>query len=320
MNKKNVVAITMVLALVSVQDVAAQSFWKTLGKVAEKVLTTDTSNSSTNSSSSSLSGSSSNNSLGNKTGIGASFTVYGVDLKVTGCEHWGDDVVVRLLLTNNTSSDVKFGIGSTGPHMESYRVAYSPDGKNHEIEGYINGENADFVKSLPVGIPVKGYVLVKGYDKKYTSIQSLKFTCNDEHGQGSSDINKSLRLEVRNLPVTFAQNTNLSNIYCSLPTLYVQYNNCTRIGNTVTVNMAFKNLSSSAKGLDIEYGNHIAYDAEGNSYTPEVKLAARTLQPEIPVKATFTIQNVPANVTGFSYIKIPFEDKYYIEMRNINFK
>lgn len=52
MNKKNVVAITMVLALVSVQDVAAQSFWKTLGKVAEKVLTTDTSNSSTNSSSS----------------------------------------------------------------------------------------------------------------------------------------------------------------------------------------------------------------------------------------------------------------------------
>lgn len=44
---------------------------------------------------------------------------------------------------------------------------------------------------------------------------------------------------------------------------------------------------------------------EGNSYTPEVKLAARTLQPEIPVKATFTIQNVPANVTGFSYIKIP---------------
>lgn len=85
----------------------------------------------------------------------------------------GDDVVVRLLLTNNTSSDVKFGIGSTGPHMESYRVAYSPDGKNHEIEGYINGENADFVKSLPVGIPVKGYVLVKDYDKKYTSIQSL---------------------------------------------------------------------------------------------------------------------------------------------------
>ena len=320
MNKKNVVAITMVLALVSVQDVAAQSFWKTLGKVAEKVLTTDTSNSSTNSSSSSLSSSSSNNSLGNKTGIGASFTVYGVDLKVTGCEHWGDDVVVRLLLTNNTSSDVKFGIGSTGPHMESYRVAYSPDGKNHEIEGYINGENADFVKSLPVGIPVKGYVLVKDYDKKYTSIQSLKFTCNDEHGQGSSDINKSLRLEVRNLPVTFAQNTNLSNIYCSLPTLYVQYNNCTRVGNTVTVNVAFKNLSSSAKGLNIEYGKHIAYDAEGNSYTPKVKLAAQTLQPEIPVKATFTIQNVPANVTGFSYIKIPFEDKYYIEMRNINFK
>lgn len=62
MNKKNVVAITMVLALVSVQDVAAQSFWKTLGKVAEKVLTTGTSNSSTNSSSSSLSSSSSNNS------------------------------------------------------------------------------------------------------------------------------------------------------------------------------------------------------------------------------------------------------------------
>ena len=213
-------------------------------------------------------------------------------MKVTGCEHWGEDVIVRLLLTNNTSSDVKLGIGSTGPHTESYRVAYSPDGKNHEIEGYINGEDAGYVKSLPVGIPVKGYVLVKNYDKKYTSIQSLKFTCHDAKGQGSSDINKSLQLEVRNLPVTFAQNTNFSNIYCSLPTLYVQYNNCTRVGNTVTVNVAFKNLSSSAKGLNIEYGKHIAYDAEGNSYTPKVKLAAQTLQPEIPVKATFTIHKV----------------------------
>ena len=168
MKKKMMVALTMVLALANVQDVAAQSFWKTLGKVAEKVLTTDTNNSSTNSSSSSLSSSSYSNSLGYKTGIGASFTAYGVDLKVTGCEHWGEDVIVRLLLTNNTSSDVQLGIGSTGPHTESYRVAYSPDGKNHEIEGYINGEDAGYVKSLPVGIPVKGYVLVKNYDKKYT--------------------------------------------------------------------------------------------------------------------------------------------------------
>ena len=113
MKKKMMVALTMVLALANVQDVAAQSFWKTLGKVAEKVLTTDTNNSSTNSSSSSLSSSSSSNSLGYKTGIGASFTAYGVDLKVTGCEHWGEDVIVRLLLTNNTSSDVQLGIGST---------------------------------------------------------------------------------------------------------------------------------------------------------------------------------------------------------------
>ena len=41
MKKKMMVALTMVLALANVQDVAAQSFWKTLGKVAEKVLTTD---------------------------------------------------------------------------------------------------------------------------------------------------------------------------------------------------------------------------------------------------------------------------------------
>lgn len=68
MKKKMMVALTMVLALANVQDVAAQSFWKTLGKVAEKVLTTDTNNSSTNSSSSSLSSSSSSNSLGYKTG------------------------------------------------------------------------------------------------------------------------------------------------------------------------------------------------------------------------------------------------------------
>ena len=114
------------------------------------MLTTDTNNSSTNSSSSRLYSSSSSNCLVYKSEIGASFTAYGVDVKVTGCEHWGEDVIVRLLLTNNTSSDVQLGIGSTGPHTESYRVAYSPDGKNHEIEGSEEWIYVRLLRRLPV--------------------------------------------------------------------------------------------------------------------------------------------------------------------------
>lgn len=312
MKKILMVALTMFLAFVSVQDVAAQGFWKKLGKAAEKVLNSvDTSNSTT---SSSLSSSTNSNqsSVPSKTGVGSVFTFDGISVKITGCEHWGDDVIVRVLMTNNNSSEVQVStdnvVGDPG--------AVDPDGASHRLECHLSSGTWSSERVLPAGVPVKGYFKILNYDKKYTTIPVFKFVFNTPQHAGVHNI---LKFEARNLPVTLAKNTNFSNIYCSLPTLYVQYNNCTRVGNTVNVNVVLKNLTNSEQEIDFNYGKHAAYDADGNTYTPKVTIANRTMQPEIPVKATVAISNVPTTVDGFSYIKICFGN-YYIEMRNINFK
>ena len=134
MKKILMVALTMFLAFMSVQDVAAQGFWKKLGKAAEKVLNSvDTSNSTT---SSSLSSSTNSNqsSVPSKTGVGSVFTFDGISVKITGCEHWGDDVIVRVLMTNNNSSEVQVStdnvVGDPG--------AVDPDGASHRLECHLS--------------------------------------------------------------------------------------------------------------------------------------------------------------------------------------
>ena len=315
MKKFLMVALTMFLAFASVQDVAAQSFWKKLGKAAEKVLNSvDTSNSTTSSTSSSLTSStnSSQTSVASKTGVGAVYTFDGISVKITECEHWGDDVIVRLLMTNNNSSEVML----TTDNVEGDPGAVDPDGASHRLECHLSSGTWTGERLLPAGVPVKGYFKILNYDKKYTTVPVFKFVFNTPQHAGVHNI---LKFEARNLPVTFAKNTNLSNIYCSLPTLYVQYNNSTRVGSTVNVNVVLKNLTTSEQEIDFNYGKHAAYDADGNTYTPKVTIANRKMQPEIPVKANFSIPNVLANVDGFRYVKICF-DNYYIELRNINFK
>ena len=315
MKKIFMVALTMVLAFASVQDIAAQSFWKKLGKAAGQVLNSvDTSNSTQSATSRNLSSSSRTNqsSVSSKTGVGSVYTFDGISVKITACEHWGDDVLVRLLMTNNNSSEVML----TTDNVVGDPGAVDPDGASHRLECHLSSGTWSSERLLPAGVPVKGYIKILNYDKKYTTVPVFKFVFNTPQHASVHDV---LKFEARNLPVTFAKNTNFSNIYCSLPTLYVQYNNCTRVGNMVNVNLVLKNLTSSEQQIDFNYGKHAAYDADGNTYTPKVTIANRTMQPDIPVKATISISNVPASVDGFSYIKICY-DKYYIEMRNINFK
>ena len=243
MKKILMVALTMFLAFVSVQDVAAQGFWKKLGKAAEKVLNSvDTSNSTT---SSSLSSSTNSNqsSVPSKTGVGSVFTFDGISVKITDCEHWGDDVIVRVLMTNNNSSEVQVStdnvVGDPG--------AVDPDGASHRLECHLSSGTWSSERVLPAGVPVKGYFKILNYDKKYTTIPVFKFVFNTPQHAGVHNI---LKFEAKNLPVTLAKNTNFSNIYCSLPTLYVQYNNCTRVGNTVNVNVVLKNLTNSEQEID----------------------------------------------------------------------
>lgn len=151
----------MALTLAGAQQANAQ-FFKKLGKVAGAIL--DAASKESNSSSSSSSSSSS----------GYSNSIPHVNFKVTGCEYWGDNVLVRFVATNTSSSDIKFEIN----HIGNNSNATDGDGNSHSVEAYIaNGSITAGCANgtLPPDVPVKGYIAVLNVPVGCKSIDRVNF-------------------------------------------------------------------------------------------------------------------------------------------------
>ena len=248
--------------------------------------------------------------------MGSSFTVDGINIKFTECERYGNNIHVYFMLTKTRASENKF-IGWSNYLYHEFNQALSPDGKTYEASYELAGNSYDQSLELPSDVPIKCVYIIKDYDMSQSTIQSLQFAFNTKDNTYSEQCYK---YDLRDVAISKPNNTNMSNIICSHPRLYVQYNSCTRVGTSVVINLLLKNLENKTMKLNFGYTGDSAYDDNGNSYLPKVRLSSSTgtLEPEIPIKATITLGNVPGEVSNLSLVRVFFNNQFNIDIKNIS--
>lgn len=315
MKAKTIIGMTLVLSSLSVQNANAQ-FFKKLGKVAGAVLDAATESTKT----SNNSNSSSSNANGN---------IPYIDFKVTSCEYWGDEVLLRFIVVNTSTSDITFR-----PFWGETKEAYATDDNNniHAISFNVGGEGGwggELFKTLPAGVPVKGFIAIKKVSTSSRFIKNVRFGGIVEDGKSNPKFSYTIGSNAIKMP----NNTNADNIFVSLPILQYNLNRVYRdkTGKNVIVDATVKNIGTDAFKLAASDGSgHAVYDSEGNSYKHTMTIGGNsidnwdgvTLQPDIPMKALITIQNVPSNIHEFSIIKhrTVCGDNYYdIQIKNQRF-
>lgn len=304
--KKKLLMCVMALTLAGAQQANAQ-FFKKLGKVAGAIL--DAASKESNSSSSSSSS-------------GYSNSIPHVNFKVTGCEYWGDDVLVRFVVTNTSSSEIGLEIDYVGVDDAN---ALDGDGNSHNVTAYIaNGNSAGCITgTLPPDVPVKGYFTVLNVPVGCKSIDRVKF-------RGAVHIGNttmlSYKYSIGQNTIEYPNNTNADNIFSSLPILRYDLNSVKHVGNNVVVTATVKYVGVDNITINSRDGNMV-FDDEGNSYEMETTVGGKelgnwtdlTMAKDIPMKMLFTIKNVPANVNKFSIIKMAYRcgnEPFYVQLKN----
>ena len=309
------------LSLFNVQDVHAQGFFKKLAKAAGEVLET----------AAAISGSNDNSlTSGNATG-----KIPNVNFQITKCEYWGNGVLVRFLLTNTSSEDLEIIIDNSTDD-ESY-VALDENNNKHAFAVVVGGKEltglgSGYSAKLPVGVPVKGYFEIKNVSTNCTTIKSLTFG-----GRFGIPVTGGCRdkytYHIGSQTVSYANNTNVDNIFLSYPLLNYTYTKAYRNGNNVVLEGTLTNKSISdisMTGLFNDEQSQV-YDSEGNSYNVSLVAGSNTVSSfysaskfpvDIPVKFKVVIENVPTTIHEFSLVKKYFEiggEPYYLQFRNLKF-
>ena len=305
--KKKLLMCVMALTLAGAQQANAQ-FFKKLGKVAGAILDAASKESESSNSSSSSSSSGYSNSIPH------------VNFKVTGCEYWGDDVLVRFVVTNTSSSEIGLEIDYVGVDDAN---ALDGDGNSHNVTAYIaNGNSAGCITgTLPPD--VKGYFTVLNVPVGCKSIDRVKF-------RGAVHIGNttmlSYKYSIGQNTIEYPNNTNADNIFSSLPILRYDLNSVKHVGNNVVVTATVKYVGVDNITINSRDGNMV-FDDEGNSYEMETTVGGKelgnwtdlTMAKDIPMKMLFTIKNVPANVNKFSIIKMAYRcgnEPFYVQLKN----
>ncbi len=322
MRKQTFISIILLLSIMSVQEVKAQ-FFKRLGEVAGAVLGSITEDTENNGNANNQNSSSSKPSV--QTGNQGSIPY--TELKVTSCEYWGNDVLVRFLITSSIDQNISLLCDA-----DRNCLAYDDNNNTYEINFTIankSGWGYELRTQLPGGIPVKGYVTVKNVATTCKAIKQIKFT-----GTVSKDSYRTESLQYQYSigyhEVEYPKNTNADNIFCSFPILTYKFNKIYRSsdGKDLIVDATvINNGTSEYKIGQTDEGTNV-YDSEGNSYSSELKLGGKnvdswtrgTLLSGVPMKFQIVIKNVPKSVTEFSQIKTVFkcnnDYNYYVKIRN----
>lgn len=310
----------LLLSMFNVQGVQAQGFFKKLAKAAGKVLESAAANSSSTTSSTAS---------GDANGY-----IPHIKLQLTDCEHWGDAVLVRFVLTNEASEDMDITIDNTSDNGDyaaldenNNKHAFVPVVGGKELTGLGDGYSA----KLPSGVPVKGYFYVSNVATSIKMINSLTFG-----GLVNRSVNNGggtkYTYRIGAQAITYAKNTNLDNVFLSYPPLNYTYLKAYRSGKSVVLDGTFvKKGTSDVSMTAISYDDQSqVYDSEGNSYKASwvvgsssiSSYSATKLPVDIPVKCKVVIENVPTNIHGFSLVKKYFkigDNTYYLQFRNLKF-
>lgn len=300
---KKLILLAVLFAGLGVQQVSAQKWLKTLGKVANTVLTDDQKKTDT------------------KTTVAASGKIPGCTIKYTSCAANGNNVHINFVITNTTTSELKLYL-NPGSEMS---CAYDSKNAKHEVKFGLGGKELGFYEErvLPSNVPVKGMLIVKDVDRTIKQINSavIKGKAN------GTDFSVTVPTQV----IATTKNTNADNIVCSLPSLQFNFQKCVRVGDNVEITAVLKNLGGKEMEIETYHKDPTIYDGDGESYelnrdaSPVGKALWKSYtninMPTggIPVKAKFTIKGVSTSATEFSIVKLPFtvdHNEYYIEFRN----
>lgn len=298
---KKLILLAVLFAGLGVQQVSAQKWLKTLGKVANAALTDDKKTES-------------------KVATKASGNIPGCTIKYTSCAANGNNVHINFVITNTTTSELKLYL-NPGSEMS---CAYDSKNVKHEVKFALGGKDLGFYeeKTLPSNVPVKGTLIVKDVDRTIKQINSATI-------KGKSN-GTEFTVGVPTQVVAVTKNTNADNVVCSRPDLFFTFKTCVRVGNNVEITGVLKNTGSNEYEVATHYDEPTIYDGDGESYefdrdaspfgTSKWKSYTNVNMPiGIPVKVKFTIKGVSAGATEFSILKFPFRvenNEYYIEFRN----
>ncbi len=305
---KKLILFAMLFTVVGVQQMQAQKWLKTLGKVANAALTDDQKKTDAKA----------------KTQASASAgaaVMPGFTVKYTGCTMRGDDAVINFVMNNTSGKEVKLWFDADS----NYSYAYDGNNTKHDVSFMIGGEDvgAYTTKNVPAGVPVKGAVCVKNISRDMKNIKGCTV---------KGKVNETVF--VWGVPAQVVQttkNTNADNIVSSMPELTFNLLKCFRQGNDVVITATLKNTSSNELTIQPK-GEVSIYDSEGEAY--ELNGEACTfgndhwdsynytkLPAGIPVKVKFVIPNVSPSAAEMSIVKLGYETKpndkkYYFEIRN----
>lgn len=289
---KKLIVFILLFACVGVQQIQAQKWLKTLGKVASTLLDDDVSG-----------------------------TIPDCTLKYTDCKHNGNDVHINYVLTSQLGKDAPlwFDAGSNN--------TYAVDSKSakHTIEFIVGGERMGTYsnKNIPSKVPVKLTVVVKDVERSVASIRScvIKGKFNNSSEQFTWNIGAKTPAAV--------VNTSADNIVCTMPQLAFTLKECKRLGDNVIITAMLKN--TGGKDLEFDTSGTVTiYDNEGEACRLNGDMSPVAngtwgqysnirLVKGIPVKAKFVVTGVSDAATQFSILKFEFSDmsgSYYIEIRN----
>lgn len=243
--------------------------------------------------------------------------VPGLTMQLNSVERWGDGVRVVFSMTNNTANDIeinlddKKGVGNRNIHR---------DEEGNETYGLIDGGPH---VNVPAGVTVKRVYMLYGLSATAQKLATMDITgraiFHDRNMQ-------YFTYGATNVPITTAQNSNSSNVSCSLPVVYVDCKDLKRDGKNVILNFSLKNTATSVINNRYKEFDYAIYDDNGNEYKGKIYRGNATteswfkaLEPDLPLNFHFDILNVPSNVTGFRLIRLFFCDgEYKIEFKNIS--
>lgn len=314
------------LSFSNVQGIHAQGFFKQLLEAAGSILEdTPNSSSSTGNSSSSNSGSSSSSKAGGY--------IPNVNFRVTECEYWGDDVLVRFVMTNTSSEDIEILIYESSDGDGHTYVAYDENNNKRSYVPVVGGKvltglGDGYSAKLPAGIPVKGYFDIRNVPASITKINRISIAGIVNPGKPNI---KEYSYQIGEQTVTYAKNTNRDNIFLSMPIVNYAYTKAYRSGKDVVLEGTLTNKGASDMNMRSPYSddNSSIYDSEGNAYKAYIMIGANELSAfsdtrlpaDIPVKCKVVVKNVPASIHEFSIVKKYFEigDPYYLQFKNLKF-
>lgn len=286
---------SLVLGFAAVQPANAQ-FLKKMGKALGSALSASSTSSSSSSSSSSA--------------------IPHTKFVVTACEYWGENVLIRFVVTNTSSENIDFCVDEA--------KAFDDKGKSHDVSTEVPNPHVCLGArtTLPPGVPVKCFFVIKNVSNTCKSISRVSFSGSIGASTGTKYYKDYV---ISSRDILYAQNTNASNIFCSHPLLQYNLNSVVREGNDVLVNATVKNLCDEVLKISSCHDSSMVFDDEGNSYKMEATLAGndfywgKEVPSNVPLKLQLVIKNVPARIKNFSLIKYIFSSQSYnypIEIKN----